>query len=37
MSHRDEFQGANGGCGVAAFAVVMALIALAILTKGSLW
>jgi hypothetical protein len=37
MSHRDEFQGMNGGCGVVVLALVIALVALAALTKGSLW
>jgi hypothetical protein len=34
MSHRDQFQGARGGCGVAAFALVIALVALGILFAG---
>jgi hypothetical protein len=37
VSHRDEFQGMKGGCGVVVFALVIAVIALAVLTKGSLW
>lgn len=37
MSHRDEYGTTGGGCGVALFAVVVLLIAVAALTKGSLW
>lgn len=37
MTHRDEYGATGGGCGVAVVALVIALVALAILTKGSLW